>query len=102
MDRECTGANVSFSRQNSEIRISWQARETVQQSENKTSFYAIKKFIYSGTSIEQSNCGTGQICSSNRGFVISRLCSIHFTTVTLAGTEKIVRQIEDFVKSGFR
>ena len=53
MDRECTGANVSFSRQNSEIRISWQARETVQQSENETSFYAIKKFIhvYSGTSI---------------------------------------------------
>ena len=42
MDRECTGANVSFSRQNSEIRISWQARETVQESANKTSFYAIK------------------------------------------------------------
>ena len=29
--------------------------------------------------------GTGQICSLNGGFVISRLFSIHFT-VTLAGT----------------
>ena len=29
--------------------------------------------------------GTGQICSLNGGFVISRFFSIHFT-VTLAGT----------------
>ena len=32
--------------------------------------------------------GTGQICSLNGGFVISRFFSIHFT-VTLAGTEII-------------
>ena len=36
--------------------------------------------------------GTGQICSLNGGFVISRFFSIHFT-VTLAGTYKLYRSL---------
>ena len=36
----------------------------------------------------------------NEDFVISRLCSIHFT-VTLAGLQNIVRYTEDFVKWRF-
>ena len=36
--------------------------------------------------------GTGQICSLNGGFVISRFFSIHFI-VTLAGTKKLYRSL---------
>ena len=46
-------------------------------------------FQYSGTSDLTKSLGTGQICSLNGGFVISRFFSIHFT-VTLAGISFVI------------
>ena len=51
----------------------------------------IKKYIQWNLDLTKS-LGTGQICSLNGGFVISRFFSIHFT-VTLAGTYKLYRSL---------